>query len=80
MRQTISRTNDYGQAGERYRSFEDWERDELISNLVSNLKKCNPDIQERMVSHFVQCDQDYGRRVAEGLGLSVPSMGEEVLG
>jgi catalase len=71
VRQKISRTNDYKQAGELYRSYEDWERDDLISNLVSGLKQCNPDIQQRMVAHLVQCDTEYGRRVAEGLGLSV---------
>lgn len=71
VRQTISRTNNYGQAGARYRAMEGWERDELISNLVGALKQCNPDIQERMVGHLAQCDQDYGKRVAEGLGLKV---------
>ena len=68
VRETIDRRNDFKQAGERYRAFEDWERDELISNLVGNLKVCNPDIQERMVSMLSQCDADYGRRVAEGIG------------
>jgi catalase len=70
VRQEIRRTNDYGQAGERYRAFQVWERDELIKNLVAELKKCDRDIQERMVGHFTQCDQDYGRRVAQGLGLA----------
>lgn len=68
VRQKISRTNDYKQAGERYRTFEDWERDDLILNLVTALKKCNPDIQERMVEHFTQCDPEYGTRMREGLG------------
>jgi catalase len=77
VRQKISRTNDYKQPGELYRSYEDWERDELISNLVSGLKQCNPDIQERMVAHLVRCDAEYGRRVAEGLGMSVDSPTEE---
>ncbi len=71
VRQKLERTNDFKQAGERYRSFEDWERDELISNLVDALKDCNRDIQERMVNHFTQADADYGRRVAEGIGLKV---------
>ena len=71
VRQKIERTNDYKQAGQRFRSFEDWERDELISNLVGALEQCNRDIQERMVRHFVQCDENYGRRVAEGLKLNV---------
>ncbi|GCE11338.1 catalase [Tengunoibacter tsumagoiensis] len=70
-RQAIDRKNPYKQAGERYRSFQDWERDELINNLVTNLKKCNPDIQERMVNHLSQCDTEYGARVAQGIGISV---------
>lgn len=72
VRQTISRTNNYGQAGDRYRSFTDAERDELISNLVNLLGGCDEVIQERMVGHLLQCDADYGRRVAEGLGIKRP--------
>jgi catalase len=71
VRQEISRTNNYGQAGERWRTFAAWEQDELISNLVSALKTCNQDIQERMVWHFSQADAEYGRRVADGLGIKV---------
>lgn len=67
MRKKISRTNDYQQAGDRYRSFEEWERDDLILNLVTQLKKCNPDIQERMIGHFTQADPEYGERVRSGL-------------
>jgi catalase len=70
VRQTISRTNNYKQAGERYRSFEEWERDELINNLVAQLGQCDEGIQHRMVEHLTQCDEEYGRRVAEGLGIS----------
>lgn len=73
VRQKISRTNDYAQAGERYRTFTDLERDELIRNLVDALRGCPRDIQERMTYHFTQADPDYGRRVAEGIGLTVTS-------
>ena len=45
----------------------DDERDDLILNLVGALKKCNPDIQERMVDHFTKADSEYGSRVREGL-------------
>ena len=71
MRHAIERTSPYKQAGERYRAIEAWERDELISNLVANLKQCNREIQERMVGHFSQCDPEYGARVAAGIGLEV---------
>lgn len=73
VRQTIGRQNNYGQAGARYRSLEDWERDELISNLVNLVGQCERAIQKRMVSHLSQCDEEYGRRVAEGLGIQTPS-------
>jgi catalase len=72
VRQPLSRTNDYGQAGDRYRSFEPWERDDLILNLVSALRDCDADTQARMVSHLRQCDADYGQRIADGLGMSTP--------
>ncbi|MGI8546162.1 MAG: catalase-related domain-containing protein, partial [Gemmatimonadaceae bacterium] len=52
---------------ERYRSFESWERDDLILNLVSALSTCDAGIQQRMIDHFTRCDPEYGNRVAEGL-------------
>ncbi|KUP08202.1 catalase [Bacillus coahuilensis p1.1.43] len=63
----ISRENNFGQAGETYRRFEEWERSELISNLVDNLSGCRKEIQDRMIEMFTQCDEDYGKRVKEGL-------------
>jgi len=76
-RRKISRTNDYTQAGERYRTMEDWERDDLVNNLVSALKQCNPDIQERMITLLTRCDEDYGTRVAKGLGRTVEAGAEQ---
>jgi catalase len=67
VRQSISRENDYGQAGDRYRAFSDRERDELIANLVSLLAPCDDDVQQRMIGHLAACDADYGQRVLEGL-------------
>jgi catalase len=67
VRQKIDRTNNFKQAGERYHMFEDWERDDLITNLVNTLAPVKPHIQEKMVELFTQCDAEYGRRVAEGL-------------
>jgi len=73
VRQKIERENNFGQAGERYRAFTKEERDELISNLVGALQKCNQDIQQRMVHCFTQADAEYGKRVAEGLGMKAES-------
>ncbi|WP_460448199.1 catalase [Alsobacter sp. SYSU BS001988] len=69
--QTTRTADDYKQAGERYRTFEDWERDDLIANLVDDMKQCPEPIALRMVWHFWHCDPDYGRRVAEGAGIDL---------
>ncbi len=67
VRELVSRQDDFAQAGERYRMHEDWERDDLINNLVSGLAPCTKDIQKRMIGMFKKCDEDYGRRVEDGL-------------
>ncbi len=74
-KQPIDRKNDFKQAGETYRNFEDWEKNELISNLVDALKVCHPDIQKQMIEYFAQADEEYGRRVAEGLEQAKAEMG-----
>jgi catalase len=66
-REAISRENNFGQAGETFRRFNDWERDELIRNLIDALSGCRKEIQDRMVALFSKCDEDYGKRVAQGL-------------
>lgn len=72
QRKKISRENNFQQAGEVWRGFEEWEREDLVSNLVGALKGAPLQIQERMVGYFTQADAEYGRRVAAGLGLSSP--------
>src|SRR5690606_33957948 len=66
VRKRISRENNFKQAGETYRNFEEWEREELITNLVNTLAPVRKDIQDKMIDLFTQCDQDYGKRVADG--------------
>ncbi len=69
-RARIPRTNDYEQAGERYLLSEQWEKDDLVANLVAALQQCDEPIQQRMVWHFFMCEDELGRRVGEGLGIS----------
>jgi len=71
-RSRIERTNDFAQAGERYRTMPDPEREDLITNMIDLLGQCERQIQDRMVGLFAQCDPDYGTRVAEGLGIPSP--------
>jgi len=69
-RKRIPRTNDYKQAGERYLLSEQWEKDELVANLVGGLSQCDRPIQERMVWHWLLAEGELGQRVGEGLGIS----------
>ncbi len=75
VREKLSRTNDFGQAGDTYRKLEAWERDELIMNLVDALKVCQPHIQQKMIEYLTNADADYGRRVSEGLVEAKADMG-----
>ncbi|HEV2819631.1 MAG TPA: catalase [Solirubrobacteraceae bacterium] len=68
-RARIPRTNDYKQAGERYLLSEQWEREELVSNLVDAMSQCDRPIQERMVWHLLMCEDELGLRVGEGVGI-----------
>ncbi|WP_119730387.1 catalase [Thermomonospora amylolytica] len=69
-RKRIPLTNDYEQAGQRYLLMEQWEKDDLVKNLVTNLSQCDRAIQERMVWHFLMCEDELGLRVGDGLGIS----------
>ena len=67
VRQKIDRENNFKQAGERYRTIEQWERDDLVFNMSDMLSQCNEDIQNRMIGLLRQCDEEYGQRVADGI-------------
>ena len=69
-RRRIPRTNDYQQAGERYLLSEQWEKDDLVANWIANLSRCDRPIQERMLWHLFMAEDELGRRVGEGLGIS----------
>jgi len=69
-RKRIPLTNDYQQAGERYLLSQQWERDDLVANLVAALSQCDRPIVERMVWHLFMCEDELGQRVGEGVGIS----------
>jgi catalase len=70
-RKRIPRTDDYRQAGERYQLSEQWEKDDLVANLVDALSQCDRPIQERMVWHWYMADDELGRRVGDGIGIGL---------
>ena len=70
--QPISRTcDDYAAAGERYRTLADWEREDLLTNIGGDLKKCPENIQLRMVWHLYHCDENYGTEIAKRAGIDL---------
>jgi catalase len=69
-RKRIPRTDDYTQAGQRYLLSEQWEKDDLVANLVDGLSQCDRPIQERMVWHLFMAEDELGQRVGEGLDIS----------
>ncbi|MDT7651270.1 catalase [Pseudonocardia sp.] len=75
-RARIERTNDYQQAGERFLLSQPWEQDDLVANLVGALSQTDRAIQERMVWHLFMCEDEYGRRVGEGLGITADDVRE----
>lgn len=64
----------YTQAGDLYRLMTEEQRAHLVSNIVAAMKPVErDDIKLRQIGHFYKADPEYGTRVAEGLGLAVPS-------
>jgi catalase len=61
--------DNYSQVTALYRLMNIDQKDQLINNLVAVLKTVPREIQERQLGHFYLADPDYGRRVAEGLGI-----------
>ncbi|RKJ59682.1 catalase, partial [Butyricicoccus sp. 1XD8-22] len=74
VRASIDRNDNTKQAGETYRGFEQWEKDELINNLVNDLAICPKDIQDKMMALADEADEEYGRRLREGLAEKAKSM------
>jgi catalase len=65
----ISLTNDFEQAGERYRSLGKMNQDHLVDNIVDSLGKADKPIQQRMVENLTRADPELGKLVKKGLKL-----------
>ncbi len=63
--------DDFTQAGNLYRMFDDAHRDRLTTRITSGLKLARRDVQVRQLCHFFRADEDYGKRVASKLGIDV---------
>ena len=64
--------DDFTQAGNLYRMFDDDHKDRLTTRLAGVLKDAEKNIQMLQLCHFFRADPDYGARVASKLGIEIP--------
>ena len=71
-RNVIDKTNNFGQAGEIYRSYDDATKQALIKNLLNDFAQIeNRDIVGRVIANFYQADEGLGNALAEGSNVDV---------
>jgi catalase len=70
--------DDYTQAGNLYRMFDDAHRDRLTRRIAGALGQARHEVQLRQLCHFFRADEDYGRRVATHLKIDPSSMSKHV--
>ncbi|MGB9927765.1 MAG: catalase [Methanosarcina sp.] len=69
-REKINKTNDFTQAGERYRAMNETEKEHLISNLVFDLSHVTkPEIQQQVIENLRKADKNLAAGVAKGLDM-----------
>jgi catalase len=61
--------DDFTQAGDLYRLFDEGERARLTTRIAGALGQARREVQLRQLGHFLRADAEYGQRVAEALGL-----------
>lgn len=66
-RRKISLTNDFQQAGEKYRSLSAMDQEHLVDNLIADLMHIDKPIQQRVIENLTKADSELGRSVAKGL-------------
>ncbi len=63
VRKTIDKSQDFLQAGERYRAMTDKEKNTLISNIAADMWEVDIRIQLKAIDNFSKADKEFGRRL-----------------
>jgi catalase len=71
--------DDYTQPGNLYRLLSGPAKQRLVHNLVEHMKLARRELQIRQIGHFLRADPDYGKRVADGLGITMAEVTEEAV-
>lgn len=70
--ESISRTLNFAQAGDRYRRFSPADRTNLLDNLAADLSAVTSDqVKLVMCAHFYKADMEYGTRIAGLVGADI---------
>ena len=69
IRKKISKTNDFQQAGEKYRSLSKMHKEHLVDNLTADRMHIDKPIQQRVIENLTKADLESGKCVATGLKL-----------
>lgn len=70
-RQKITKTNDFGQAGETYRDFSPEEQEHLIANLTADLGQVHDQTKLLAICNFYRADREFGERLAASLDVDI---------
>ncbi|MGB7440626.1 MAG: catalase [Coleofasciculaceae cyanobacterium] len=65
--------DDYSQTGDLYRLMSEDAKKRLVESIAGSLGEVPQEIQQRQLSQFFHADADYGRRVAQKLGIEIDS-------
>ncbi|MGP1310389.1 MAG: catalase [Phycisphaerales bacterium] len=63
--------DDYTQAGNLYRLFDDAHKTRLAERIAGVLGQARKEVQMRQLCHFFRADEDYGQRVAKALKIDM---------
>ena len=63
VRAPIDRTNNYGQARERWLEIDEKDRTELVNNVAGGLSQCDAIVVEKFLEHVYAVHEDWGKRV-----------------
>lgn len=66
--------DDYTQAGNLFRLFDEGQRDRLAKAIAAPLSQARPEVQNLQLCHFFRADPEYGMRVAAELGMSTADL------
>lgn len=63
VRAPIDRTNNYGQARQRWLDVEEYEREEIVNNIATGLSQCDDIVVEKFMEHCFATHEDLGNRI-----------------